>query len=85
MGQWVYITMGLSLLLSIAAFVGGLAPVGVGLLIIAIGLVIAQSRAGAPSAARAKRAEERDPRDPLPPAHEGQAHMTPDDLPSPRS
>lgn len=69
-----------AILLAIVSFVTGLVPVGIGLLVIAAGLGAAQSRRGASSAERAKRIEERDPGDPLPPAHDGQAHMTPEQI-----
>lgn len=73
-----------AIILAIASFVTGLAPIGIALLVVAAGLAAYQARKGAPSAARAQRAEARSPADPLPPAHEGQKHMTPEDIPTPR-
>lgn len=78
--MWVYIGMAASLLLSLVAFVTGVLPVGVALLVVLIVLLVIQLRSPNPSARRAERNEHRDPTEPLGPAHEGQAHMTPDKL-----
>lgn len=83
--MWLSIPIVLALLLAVVSFIAGIAPLGIGLLVIAAGLVAFQRVQGGPSAARAERAERRNPTDPLPPAHEGQSHMTPDEIPSSRS
>lgn len=81
MGQWVYIAMGASLLLSIFAFITGIAPVGIALLVaFAIFVAVQAKSGGGAPARRAERNEERDVTENLGPAHEGQAHMTPDKL-----
>ena len=80
MGQWVYISMGASLLLSIISFIAGLIPVAVGLLVLFVVLIALSARAGSASAARAERNEHLDTTEDLGPAHGGQAHMTPDKL-----
>lgn len=80
-----YVPFLLSLLLAVASFAAGLAPVGIGLAVIAAGLLAFQRKQGRPAAERARRMAARVPHDPLPPAHQGQARMTPDDIPSPRA
>ena len=83
--MWLYIPLVVGFVLAIASFFIGLWPVGV-ILLIAIAIALATKPAGLSksSADRAKRQERRAPSDPLPPAHEGQAHMTPDEIPAPR-
>lgn len=79
--MWIALPVIGALVLAVAAFLAGLAPVGVGLLVIAAGLAAFQTVQGGPSAQRAKRAERLDVNQNLGPAHDGQAHMTPDQLP----
>lgn len=82
--MWLAIPIVLALLLAVVSFIAGIAPLGIGLLVVAAGLAAFQRKQGGASAARAERQEAHDPTQPLGTAHEGQEHMTPDEIPSPR-
>ena len=81
--MWLALPVIGAIILAVVAFLAGLAPVGLGLLVIAAGLAAFQRVQGGPSARRAERQERIDPNQNLGPAHNGQGHMTPDQIPEP--